>query len=77
MVMCPRIAGRRGSRQAAGHRACEQQLDAKHPSKLMSVNNLAVLLQVQGKLAEAEPLYRRAPIGCSACSEPRGCNGPP
>jgi len=33
---------------------------ACYPSTLISVDNLASLLKVQGKLAEAEPLYRRA-----------------
>ena len=34
-----------------------------HPGTLISVNNLAGLLQAQGKLDEAEPLYRRALAG--------------
>ena len=34
-----------------------------HPDTLTSVNNLAGLLQAQGKLDEAEPLYRRALAG--------------
>ena len=38
----------------------EQQLGANHPSTLISVHNLAGLLQAQGKLSDAEPLYRRA-----------------
>ena len=37
----------------------EQWLGAQHLSTLTSVNNLAMLLQAQGKLAEAEPLFRR------------------
>ena len=31
-----------------------------HPDTLSSRNNLAALLQAQGQLAEAEPLYREA-----------------
>ena len=31
-----------------------------HPDTFESLNNLAVLLQAQGNLAEAEPLYREA-----------------
>ena len=31
-----------------------------HPDTLTSVNNLGSLLKAQGKLDEAEPLYRRA-----------------
>ncbi|MGH9601198.1 MAG: tetratricopeptide repeat protein, partial [Terriglobales bacterium] len=35
-------------------------LPAGHPSIASSLNNLARLLQAQGKLADAEPLYREA-----------------
>ena len=31
-----------------------------HPDTLTSINNLALLLKTQGKLGEAEPLYREA-----------------
>jgi len=40
--------------------ASEQVLGAEHPNTLVSVNNLASLLQSKGDYAEAEPLYRRA-----------------
>ncbi len=40
--------------------ASERTLGSEHPSTLVSMNNLASLLQDQGKLAEAEPLFRRA-----------------
>ncbi|KAJ1637412.1 hypothetical protein T492DRAFT_586746 [Pavlovales sp. CCMP2436] len=58
----------RGAREAAwrkppGHaRLCEQPggVSTGHPDTLTSVNNLAALIQAPGKLAEAEPLYRRA-----------------
>ena len=36
----------------------ERVLGPDHPDTLVSLNNLAVLLQAQGKLEEAEPLYR-------------------
>ena len=52
----------------------EQQLGADHTDTLDSVDNLALLLQDQGKLAEAEPLFRRcmssremAAAYCSGC----------
>ena len=32
-------------------------LGPKHPNTLTSMNNLALLLQAQGKLDEAKPLY--------------------
>ncbi|KAJ1639406.1 hypothetical protein T492DRAFT_1117215 [Pavlovales sp. CCMP2436] len=38
----------------------EKQLGASHLDTLTFVNNLAALLKAQGKLAEAEPLFRRA-----------------
>eukprot|EP00808_Paulinella_micropora_P008030 g47258.t1 len=38
----------------------EKTLGPEHQSTLTSVNNLGVLLEKQGKLAEAEPLFRRA-----------------
>ena len=34
-----------------------------HPDTLTSINNLASLLQDQGKLSEAEPLHREAVSG--------------
>eukprot|EP00808_Paulinella_micropora_P025752 g71322.t1 len=40
--------------------AFEKMLGPEHPSTLTSVNNLGLLLYQQCKLAEAEPLYRRA-----------------
>jgi len=40
-----------------------QQLGNSHPNTLSSVNNLAMLLDDQGKRAEAEPLYREAVNG--------------
>ena len=36
---------------------------AEHPETLRSVGNLAVLLHRQGKLADAEPLMRKAVAG--------------
>ena len=38
----------------------ERRLGAQHPDTLLAVRDLALLLQEQGKLAEAEPLFRRA-----------------
>ena len=35
-------------------------LGDRHQHTLVSINNLAVLLETQGKLAEAEPLSREA-----------------
>ena len=35
-------------------------LGKEHPDTLGSVNNLAELYQVEGRYAEAEPLYKRA-----------------
>ncbi len=35
-------------------------LGKEHPDTLTSVDNLAALYQAQGRLAEAEPLYKRA-----------------
>ena len=32
----------------------------RHPNTLASINSMGLLLQAQGKLAEAEPLYREA-----------------
>lgn len=37
----------------------EQRLGPDHPSTLTAYNNMAALLQAQGKLAEAENLYRQ------------------
>ena len=39
--------------------AAERTLGAEHPHTLASVNNLALLLQDQGQLEEAAPLFRR------------------
>ena len=36
------------------------KLGEDHPQTLVSLNNMALLLQDQGRLAEAEPLYREA-----------------
>ncbi|MFB3131729.1 MAG: tetratricopeptide repeat protein, partial [Rhodothermales bacterium] len=38
----------------------EQVLGPDHPNTVKSLNNLAGLLDSQGKYDEAEPLYRRA-----------------
>ena len=35
-------------------------LGKEHPDTLVSVNNLALLYEAQGRYGEAEPLYRRA-----------------
>ncbi|WP_200867669.1 tetratricopeptide repeat protein [Acidithiobacillus thiooxidans] len=37
----------------------EKVLGQEHPDTATSLNNLAGLLQAQGKLTEAEPLFRR------------------
>jgi tetratricopeptide (TPR) repeat protein len=39
---------------------CEQRLGSKHPDTAAALNNLAQLLQATNRLAEAEPLKRRA-----------------
>ena len=36
------------------------KLGEDHPDTLLSLNNMALLLQAQGRLAEAEPLFREA-----------------
>ena len=36
------------------------KLGEDHPDTLQSLNNMAVLLKAQGRLAEAEPLFRQA-----------------
>ena len=36
------------------------KLGEDHPETLNSLNNMAFLLQAQGRLAESEPLYRQA-----------------
>ena len=36
------------------------KLGEDHPDTLLSLNNMAFLLKAQGRLAEAEPLYREA-----------------
>ena len=51
--------GRLGWRAPGEGEGDERQLGAQHPDTLLSVSNLAALLQAQGKLAEAEPLVRR------------------
>ncbi len=38
----------------------EEVLGPEHPDVAQSLNNLALLYQVQGNYAEAEPLYRRS-----------------
>ena len=43
----------------------ERVLGPDHPGTLTSVGNLASLLKAQGKLQEAEPLYRCE--GCGRC----------
>ncbi len=40
--------------------ASRATLGEEHPNTLTSLNNLATLLQAQGKLAEAEPLLEEA-----------------
>ena len=49
---------RRPARRAVEER--ERVLGVDHPDTLSSVNNLGSLLKAQGKLEEAEVLYRRA-----------------
>jgi tetratricopeptide (TPR) repeat protein len=39
---------------------CEERLGPSHPSTSIALNNLALLLQATNRLAEAEPLMRRA-----------------
>jgi len=39
------------------------RLGDAHPSTLISIGNLALLLQDQGKLDRSEPLYREAVSG--------------
>jgi len=39
---------------------CEQRLGPEHPGTAPAINNLAALLQTTNRLAEAEPLMRRA-----------------
>ena len=58
--MFPHLSAEISSREAEGlyRRALEgreSQLGAQHPDTLGSVNNLANLLQQQGKLEEARP----------------------
>jgi tetratricopeptide (TPR) repeat protein len=43
-----------------GMEQCEQRLGPEHPFTATALNNLAVLLQATNRLAEAEPLMRRA-----------------
>ena len=44
----------------ACRRARRETLGDKHPSTLLSLNNLGMLLRAQGKLEEAAPLCREA-----------------
>eukprot|EP00808_Paulinella_micropora_P011958 g42040.t1 len=55
---------RLGLRRALQER--EKTVGAEHPDTLTSVNNLGMLLKQQGKLAEAEPLFRRDLEGSGA-----------
>ena len=41
----------------------ERTLGADHPDTLMTVNNLAIVLEQQGKLDEAKTMYERALAG--------------
>ena len=70
---CHRAAGCSPNLEQAAHKkpplnhrrdleGSERVLGPDHPDTLVSLNNLAVLLQAQGKLEEAEPLYR-----CEGC----------
>ena len=43
---------------------CEQALGPEHFDTLGSLNNLAILYDVQGKYEQAEPLYQRALAIC-------------
>ena len=47
------------------------RLGEDHPQTLGSLNNLAMLLQAQGQLAEAEPLFREA-LKKSPGAQPQG-----
>lgn len=38
----------------------ERSFDAKHPNRLISLNDLALLYVRQGRYAEAEPLYKKS-----------------
>ena len=42
----------------------KDKLGEDHPQTLSSLNDLAMLLQAKGQLAEAEPLYREALKKC-------------
>jgi tetratricopeptide (TPR) repeat protein len=52
----------------------EKQLGPDHPHVATSLNNLAALLEAQGKYAEAEPLYRRAIAICEKTLGPEHPN---
>jgi tetratricopeptide (TPR) repeat protein len=52
---------------------CEQQLGAKHPGTVGSLNNLAALYYSQGKYKQAEPLYERA---LTICEQQLGAEHP-
>lgn len=45
------------------HKGQERELGPDHPNTLTSVNNLANVLESQGRYKEAEELYRRASEG--------------
>ena len=46
--------------------ASERVLGKEHPDTLLSVNNLAMLYQAQGRYAQAEPLYQARARGQGA-----------
>jgi hypothetical protein len=56
-----------------GLEQCERRLGAEHPVTATALNNLAALLQATNRLAEAEPLMRRAAAG----HQPPGGSGAP
>ena len=65
-----RDAGRYGAAAALAPwvlEASERTFGPEHPSTLVSVNNLAMLLKARGKLDEAEPLFRRALEARAVC----------
>ena len=52
-----------GTRDLESKRRGRKKLGGQHPDTLTSVNNLAALLKAQGRLEEAEPLFREAVEG--------------
>ena len=48
-------------------------LGPEHPETLFSVNSLADLYQVQGRYAQAEPLYRRVLAARERALGPGAC----